>query len=326
MLFAPVATLSYGWALAIWWVVSGLLYAACCYSVFRACPNLRGHGLTAAILTGANPAFFHLIAWGQTSAVALACFTLMFFALRGKREFLAGVFLGCLAFKPQLALAPAVVFVAIGAWKVWAGSVISAAAQLSVGVTYYGVAPLRAWIGRMWHVRSVLHSLEPRPYQTHCLRTFWSMLIPASGLAFVLYLVTAIVTLVVTIAVWRRRDTALALRFPALLLASVLVAPHLTIYDLVILAPAFLVLADWLVADQAARRSDLRLGVAEGAGHMGSLLYATYFLPLIGPLARWTHVQLSVIAVGVLLYLIWKYSDASFFHPVYAGRVEAVKN
>src|SRR5207249_9252054 len=32
---------------------------------------------------------------------------------------------------------------------------------------------------------------------------------------------------------------------PILLLATVLVAPHLTVYDLVILAPAFLLLGDW---------------------------------------------------------------------------------
>ena len=136
---------------------------------------------TVLLLAVAFPGFFNLIAWGQTSAVALACFTLLFFLLRDRREFLAGLALGCLIFKPQLGLAAAVVFVAIGAWKTMGGAVISAAAQLLVGVAYYGAEPLRKWMETVWNLSSVLPELEPRPYQTHCLRTFWSMLVPWEG-------------------------------------------------------------------------------------------------------------------------------------------------
>jgi len=76
------------------------------------------------------------------------------------------------------------------------------------------------------------------------------------------------------------------------LLATVLVAPHLTVYDLVILAPAMLLLADWLLAQE----------LLPATGRMGTLLYLVYVLPLVGPLARWTHLQLSVIAMSALLY------------------------
>jgi uncharacterized membrane protein YqjE len=38
---------------------------------------------------------------------------------------------------------------------------------------------------------------------------------------------------------------------------------------------------------------------------VGTLLYLVYVLPLIGPLARWIHIQLSVVAMTVLLYMIW---------------------
>jgi hypothetical protein len=74
----------------------------------------------------------------------------------------------------------------------------------------------------------------------------------------------------------------------------VLVSPHLTVYDLVILAPAFLLLADW----------------AEGKWFrvpwLGWLLYLTYLLPLTGPAARWTHLQLSVLAMTALLWVIYR--------------------
>jgi hypothetical protein len=78
--------------------------------------------------------------------------------------------------------------------------------------------------------------------------------------------------------------------------ATVLVAPHLTVYDLVILAPVFLLLADWMMA----------LPVGRSPRWLGTLLYLVYALPLIGiPVALWTHVQLSVIAMSATLVVLW---------------------
>ncbi len=299
--FAPLAYLSYGWALVLWWMCNAGVYGICCYSVWRACPNLREHGLTVAILAAGFPPFFHLIAWGQTSAVALACFTLTFFLLRSRREFLAGLVLGCLIFKPQLGVAAAVVFVSLGAWKTLVGAALSAAAQLSVGILYYGIAPFRQWVHILRHVRTVLPLLEPKPYQTHSLRTFWSMVVPWHGLSVGLYLLSAAVILGLTVACWRRQTVLLALRCSAMLFATVLVAPHLTVYDLVILAPALILLTDWLVVQP----------LTVSTHWLGTLLYLVYILPLVGPFARWTHIQFSVLAMAATLYSIWRICRAS---------------
>jgi len=292
--FAPLAHFSYGWALILWWCASVVGYGICCYRIWRACPNLRECSGAVAIVAAAFPGFFHLVAWGQTSALALVCFTVMFFLLRDRREFLAGLILGCLIFKPQLGLAAAVVFVSVGAWKTVAGAVLSAAAQLSLGVLYYGMEPFRRWVQLLRNVRAVLPLLEPKPYQTHSLRTFWSMLTPWPDLSFGLYVLSAIVVLALTIVGWRR-GAPLALRYSSLLLATVLVAPHLTVYDLVILAPAFLLLADWFVGQPSATQT----------WWLGTLLYFAYMLPLLGPFARWTHVQLSVVAMTATVLMIW---------------------
>jgi alpha-1,2-mannosyltransferase len=292
--FAPLARLSYSCALTLWLMLGALIYGLCCYAVWRACPNLRHSKPTIVILVLAFPVFWHLIAWGQTSALALACFTLAFLALRSKREFLAGLALGCIVFKPQLGLAAALIFVAALNWKVIAGALLSAAIQLGAACLYYGRGPLRQWTHVLLNVRGLLLLLEPKPYQTHCLRTFWSMLIPWPAVSFTLYLVTAFAVCVFTIVCWRR--CALPLGFSALLLATVLLAPHLTVYDLVILAPAFLLISDW-IATQPASRALSRLKL---------LLYLTYVLPLLGPLALWTHLQLSVPVMAALLHGISK--------------------
>lgn len=301
ILFAPLAYLHYGWALIFWWSLSTAVYGVCCYVIWRKCPGLRDHGGTVLLLAVAYPAFFHLIAWGQTSALALACFTATFLFLRVKRDFAAGLALGCLIFKPQLGLAAAVIFLSLGAWKAVAGAAVSATAELAVGVFYYGVEPLRQWIRTLANVRPVLPWLEPKTYQTYSLRTFWSMMVPWPGLALGLYVLSAAVILGLTVIVWKRATAApLALRYSSLLLATVLVAPHLTVYDLVILAPAFLLLADWIAGQTVGETSNFE------QIWLGTLLYFVYMLPLLGPLARWTHVQISVIAMAASVYVIWR--------------------
>jgi alpha-1,2-mannosyltransferase len=306
LLFAPLSYLPYGWALIVWWVLSAVVYGMCCFAVWRACPHLRDDGVTVFVAALAYPAFFHLIAWGQTSALALACFTGMFFLLRSKKNFAAGLVLGCLIFKPQLGLAAAVVFALTGAWSTVLGAALSAAAQLGIGVAYYGVEPLRQWLRTLLNAQTLMPLLEPKPYQTHSLRTFWSMLIPWPGIALGFYVLCAVVMTGLTIYLWKpERSVPLAVRYSSLLLATVLIAPHLTVYDLVILAPALLLLTDWVLFQSGD-------GVL---GQLGFLLYAVYVLPLLGPLARWTHVQLSVLAMSATIYVIWHTCRHTKFVP-----------
>jgi len=294
--FAPFARLPYPYALIFWLTLSALIYGACCYALWRTCPNLRNYKPTVVILALAFPAFWHLIAWGQTSALALACFTLAFFALRAQHKFLAGLALGCLIFKPQLALAAALVFTITLNWQVIAGALLSAAIQLVAAWLYYGADPLGDWMRTLLDLPSLLSLLEPRIYQTHCLRTFWTMLIPWPAVAFALYLITTVLISALTVVCWRSRlSLSLSLRYSALLLATVLLAPHLTVYDVVILAPAFLLLSDWIATQPE----------QPGTRHFKLLLYLAFILPLLGPLARWTHLQLSVPVMAALLYGIW---------------------
>jgi hypothetical protein len=295
ILFAPFARLSYSSALILWLALSALIYGVCVYTVWRSCPNLQNYRLTVLILALAFPAFWHLIAWGQTSALALACFTLAFFALRSQQEFAAGLALGCLIFKPQLGIAAAVVFVATRRWKVIAGALLSSSAQLATAWIYYGPDSLRTWIQLLLRVPSLLPLLEPKLYQTHSLRTFWTMLLPWPCLNLALYIATALLTLALAVRCWQS-NLPLSLRYSALLLATVLVAPHLTVYDLVILAPALLLLSDWI----ATQPDD------STASHLKLLLYLAFILPLLGPFARWTHLQLTVPVMLAILYVVFQ--------------------
>lgn len=310
ILFVPFAYLSYGWALALWWLCTTLIYGICCYLIWRTCLGLRDYGGIVGLGAVAFPAFVHLIAWGQTAALAMACFTAVFLLLRNQSEFAAGLALGCLIFKPQLGLASALVFIAVGNWKIVAGATLSAGAQIAAGLAYYSIEPFDSWLRILSHVPGLLTSFEPRPYQTHCLRTFWAMLVPWNKVSLGLYVITAIAVLACTVGIWQQTQS-LSLKYSALLLATVLVSPHLTVYDLVILAPAILLLADW------------RVSYPKTSQALGILLYLVYLFPLLGPYARWIHIQVSVIAMLALLYSIWRVAETRAAGVRQAGQPEA---
>jgi hypothetical protein len=62
---------------------------------------------------------------GQNSPVSLLLTTGAFVALRRRRDGVAGILLGCLAFKPQLAIAPVVALVAARRWRaLFAGAAV----------------------------------------------------------------------------------------------------------------------------------------------------------------------------------------------------------
>jgi hypothetical protein len=297
LLFMPLASLPYAVALALWLVTNVVIYALCCYAIWRTCPGLQNEKLTVFILAAGYPALIHLLAWGQTSGIALGCFTAAYLALRTDRLFLAGLAIGCLAFKPQLGLASAVVFLFAWKWKVIGGTLTTAIAQLAAGWLYYGRSVMLDYFQHLMRVQGVFSLLEPRPYQMHSLRSFWAMLVPSSSWAFVLYLISTVFVLWMTVRFWRS-SAALGLRFSVLLLATVLVSPHLTVYDLVILAPAFLLIAGWVTGHASEPKNHF----------LGLLLYASYLAPLIGPLSQWTRIQISVPAFVALLWIVIRIS------------------
>ena len=292
LFFAPLAGLPYGPALALWVAASALLHALCVRATWRCCPNLAPHGRTTAVLAIAYPPLFSLVGHGQSSALALACFTGAWLALRAERRFAAGLALGLLAYKPQLALGAGLVLLAAREWRIVAGGIAAGAAQLAWGALQAGGEATGAYLAVLGRLGELAPTLGHKLHQMHCLRAFLDLLLPAP-LAKAAWAATALGTVVLATRIWRSA-LPLPLRYSALLVATALVNPHQYMYDLVILAPALLLLADAALA----RPEPLR------APWLRVLLYAAFVLPALGPLARLTHVQLSVLALAGLLLLL----------------------
>lgn len=293
LLFAPFAALPYPWALGMWLLITAVTYALCCALVWRRCAALRGERGLVMLVAAASPAFFNLMAHGQNSAIALAAVTLAFLALSRQRNILAGLAIGTLIYKPQLGIVFGCVFALSLEWRVIAGAIASAIAQLGIARLYFGGDVMREYWRALTGIGNIQPLLDVKPYQMHSLFSFWHGVIPWNRLATAIYLICASAVVVAAWRVWRA-PASLSLRYAFLLLATVLVSPHLNVYDLVVLAPALLLAADWAVGHPSAAH----------APRLQRLLYFSYALPLAGVLTRFTHLQLSVVAMSGLAWTI----------------------
>ncbi|MGC1649692.1 MAG: glycosyltransferase family 87 protein, partial [Candidatus Sulfotelmatobacter sp.] len=298
--FIPLGRFSFLVQAGIWVMLSLLMYFACVHLLWKACPALRPYRARVALCAIAYPPLFHFFVRGQVSAVVLVCFTAACLAFLARREWLAGIALGLLVFKPQFLVAVPLVLLLAQAWKAFAGLALSASAQLAFAFLYFGPPVMRAYISVLLHSagRPSTTELLYSPIQMHSLRTFWELLISWPLGVGILYALSSIVVVGMAAAVWKS-SAPRALRFSALILASVLVNPHIYVYDLLALVPVFLLLADWALEHGAQHPSPAVLRV---------LLYLAFVLPLLGPLSRWTHLQLSVPVFTALLCLLWQKS------------------
>lgn len=292
LLFVRFTRFSFLSAATVWVVLSLLIYFVCIHVLWRCCPSLQPYRGIVLLSAAAYPPLFHFVARGQLSALVLLCFAAAFLAMRTGRQFIAGIALGVLVFKPQFLVAiPLILFLA-RTWNMLAALILSSAAQLAFARLYFGPAVMRSYFEMQSNPSRWIGTAELRlaPIQMHSLRSFWALLLPWPPATMVLYLLSSIAVIALATMIWKSA-APLALRFSALVLAAVLVNPHLFIYDLLALAPLFLLLADWCIENPLHPKIPT----------LGVLLYLAFLMPLFGPLARWTHLQLSVIVFAALL-------------------------
>jgi hypothetical protein len=309
LLFRPLSRFSFLPAGLIWVQLSLLIYGVCVYLVLNTCANLVSYYRIAAAAAVAFPPLFHVFVRGQLSALALLCFTAAYLAFRVDRKWAAGIALGMLFFKPQFAIAIPLVLLLARSWIPLATMAATAFAQVGLAWLYFGTAVLRSYANTLWHVSDWISKAELSlaPIEMHSLRSFWQLLLPWREAELALYALSSIAVIAISASVWRSQ-AALAPRFAALSLAAVLVNPHLFVYDLLVLAPALLLVGDWAIHETK---------------HSTRLLVLTdlaFLLPLIGPASRWTHVQLSVPCFVALLWALREATGTAQRHTKLAWR------
>ena len=288
MLLAPLSGLPYHLAAVVWALMTMAVYAWAAWLAWRPGRDALHDTWLVGIGAAAFPPFWHLVANGQTTAIPILAFVLAWTALERNRPLLAGVALGLLVLKPQFGIVIAAVAVLTGNWRLIAGGLVCLAVQLGLVAIWFGPAAIATYVTWIVHyLPEVQGVIYPRPYLLHSLQAM-TRLLPGSLGTFA----WAALSAVVIWWTWRLWRVSLSWRvkMSALVLASVLVNPHVYVYDLSVLVLPIIWLGGWFIAHESDSRWLWR-GV-----------YALAVACLI-PTAALLPFQLSVIAMA---YLFWQ--------------------
>jgi hypothetical protein len=291
LLFAPLARFDYLSALGLWSAVSAGLYAVSIAILLRETPGLSAQRRAIVLLAVAFPAFQQGLLHGQIGTLVLVAVAAAWWAWRRDAWWLAGFALGSLAFKPPMCTIPGCAVLLFPGWRLLLGVACGVLTQFGVVVAISGLGPIEGFRDAMIRVLSAPEQFEPKLWQMHSLRGAIELLAGHNRISTLVWGLGVIGVLWLASAVCRRTSDR-RLQFAAIVLAGLLIDPHLYVYDLVVLAVPLCLLASWL---------------NEQAGSPVALTaLALFWAPLVGPFAGLTHVQLTS---PLLVIVLWQISQ-----------------
>jgi hypothetical protein len=252
--------------------------------------RVAGGGTAALWVLLAVPSLWWALAEGQNSfltAGLMAAGTL----LLPRRPWLAGVAFGALCYKPHLGLMVPVALLAALEWRAIAAAGLTVAAALAASVALYGVQTWQAFLANAQRsVSGPIDSgkvlLAARVDPTGALQ-FLGL---AAGPARIVWLLAVLVAIAAVAWLWRRGGREA--RSAGLVSATLVAAPFVLMYDLVLASLA----AAWLV--RAARETGFLAGEK-------SIIGGVLLLDLLAshPIATAFHVPFGALAGPALLAL-----------------------
>jgi hypothetical protein len=300
LLFTPFSGWAFLPALLMWSAVTIALYAVIVWSAWRRVADQLSNRRFIIAAAAAFPPFWNLVLFGQISIFIVAAFWLGWLALERGRSYLAGAAFGLLALKPQFGIPLAAIVIACGEWRMMAGAITSVAAQVAIIWVAMGASVFTAFAASLRITLTYADLLESKPFQSHSLRALTRLLPDAIGVP--LWILTGAIVLWCTVRVWKS-GAPVRVRLGLVMLASLLVNPHVIVYDVTLLALPLLWFGAYML--EAPRR--------EHAPSFGTLVY-WLFVTLLIPTARVIAVQASVPLMMTLL--VWMTRVATTRSPI----------
>jgi hypothetical protein len=224
-----VAAVPYAWGLSIWLVASLAAYLA----VIRAILPRPETLLTAT----AFPAVFINIGHGQNGFLTAA---LLGGALHwlNRKPWLAGVLIGCLAYKPQFGVLIPIALLAGGRWRTIGAAIATVAALVAISFVTLGAGVWHAFADSMTFTQTVV--LEQGGTGWEKIQSVFSAVrMWGAGVHFAYAVQMALALLLAASLAWLwQSDAAFELKASALASGSLLATPYVLDYDLVVLAVA----------------------------------------------------------------------------------------
>lgn len=296
---AGLAQLPYIFALVLWQLATLLFYLGAIWLLLRnsAAPHLARDPLWLLLALGFTAVFLNLT-HGQNGFLTAALFASAL-ALLDTRRILAGILLGLLCYKPQFAVVIPLVLAVTGRWRTFAAAALTVLAAAALVTWLFGVEIWPAFTASSRYTRQVV--LEQGATGFYKIQSMFAVVRLWGGSVLPAYLmqaVTAILVLVALVRIWRG-NISMGYKGAALCLSALLVTPYCLDYDLVLLAPAIVLLA--------------AEGIAHGFKDYERLILAIlWIIPLFARnVAHYTLIPLTVPALAFCLAQIYSRSEAA---------------
>ncbi|HEY2212689.1 MAG TPA: glycosyltransferase family 87 protein [Bradyrhizobium sp.] len=271
-----VASLPYGWGLAIWLAASLAAYLAAIRAILPRPETL--------LVAAAFPAVFVNIGHGQNGFFTAALLGGALHLL-DRRPWLAGVLIGCLAYKPQFGVLIPIVLLAGGRWSTIGAAIVIVAALVAVSFVTLGGGVWHAFANSMNFTQTVV--LEQGGTGWEKIQSVFSAVRMWGASVHTAYAIQiALALMLASSLVWLwRSDAAFELKASALATGSLLATPYVLDYDLVVLAVAVAFFA--------------RHGLSRGfRDHEITLLAAAWIMPLLSrSIAGVTGIPLGLLVL-----------------------------
>jgi len=290
LLAAPMAALPYLPSLAIWQGATFVLYLAAMTLLKRRFARAFPRGLFLLCAAGFTAVFVN-VTHGQNGFLTAALFAAAI-AFLGERPWLAGLCFGLAAYKPQFGLLVPFVLAAGGHWRSFTGAAVTVLMLTAASALTFGAPVWPDFFAGSNLARQVILEQDGVGY-AKMISVFASLRLwhlPLS-VAYAGQAVAALFVLIAVVHLWRPGGD-LRLQGAALCIGTLLATPFALDYDLMILAPALLLLAAFSVANRP---------IPFGA----TLLFVIWMMPLfVRSIASLTLISLAPLALGGCLFLI----------------------
>ena len=299
LLVAPISLLPFSVAYGLFIGATMFLFVAGTLSVSRLDKSMGGKGL-AALVIAASPCVFVAAVVGQNSLLtaALAAFAMRWLA---RHPVWAGICIGLLAIKPQMAIVFPFALVAARAWKAFAAAALSALVVTALGVLVCGVQSFHGFLVNASVLRSALleqgqHFWFSSPTPFSALR---SAGVPVMA-AYAAHASVAIVSIWAACHVWKNTSD-LRLRASIVVVSTLIVSPYVWHYELVWLGIALACLTasgingKWLRAEQAVLALGWLLPIYE---HVNRVTLAPQIGPVVLLMTMWVILRRARIVAG----------------------------
>jgi len=236
LIAAPFGRLGYLPALLVW-TVAGL-------ALFFAVIARRIADRRAQIALLVSPAAIFCLISGQSSFVTVAML-IGIFALLDRRPLIAGVLIGLMTLKPQLALLLPVVLIASGRWRVFAAAAVTTLALAALAAALFGTQAWTEFVTQGLPTQNIVLA-DPEGIATPYYPTMFMNLRGIGlgyGIAMAVQVCFAVAAVGAVAWVFRyRADADPRLLFALFVACSIAAVPYLLVYDTLALSFAALAL------------------------------------------------------------------------------------